>query len=448
MKKLLSLIVCLAGIALAQLSPAKPIRFVVADPSGACTANYLQYNTVLGTLWGCATTWTQVGGGATVAFSNITAGTNAAALVVGTGGSLATSGSGTITATAFSGILPGANGGTANGFFAVTGPATSLKTFTFPNASATVLTTNALVTGAQGGVNNGFFEVTGPATSTKTFTFPNASATVLTTNALVTGAQGGVNNAFFEVTGPTTSTKTFTFPNASATVLTDNAAVTGAQGGTGVANTSKTITLGGNLTTSGGFTTTLTVTANTSVTLPTSGTLLATITNYTNYSAATCQAGACAPGLNTPTTLAPAATAVYGTNTIYGVLDFPDTAGVYNIQGHFRLPLYWTGTMDLTKITWRTSATSGSVVWQLQTACIADAETGDPSFNAAQTVTDAAKGTTLQWNDAAIASVTVTGCSADEEFFFKFIRDNSHASDNLAATAQLIGLQFAYTRTQ
>ena len=50
-----------------------------------------------------------------------------------------------------SGILPGANGGTGNGFFAVSGPAASLKTFTFPNASATVLTTDAAVTVAQGG---------------------------------------------------------------------------------------------------------------------------------------------------------------------------------------------------------------------------------------------------------------------------------------------------------
>jgi hypothetical protein len=46
-------------------------------------------------------------------------------------------------------------------------------------------------------------------------------------------------------------------------------------GGTGVNNGTKTITLGGNLTTSGAFTTTLTTTANTNVTLPTSGTLLA-----------------------------------------------------------------------------------------------------------------------------------------------------------------------------
>lgn len=47
-------------------------------------------------------------------------------------------------------------------------------------------------------------------------------------------------------------------------------------GGTGVNNGSRTITLGGNLTTSGAFATTFTVTGTTSVTLPTSGTLVNT----------------------------------------------------------------------------------------------------------------------------------------------------------------------------
>jgi hypothetical protein len=50
-------------------------------------------------------------------------------------------------------------------------------------------------------------------------------------------------------------------------------AVAGEYGGTGVANTGKTITLGGNLTTSGAHTTTLTTTANTTLTLPVTGTL-------------------------------------------------------------------------------------------------------------------------------------------------------------------------------
>lgn len=47
----------------------------------------------------------------------------------------------------------------------------------------------------------------------------------------------------------------------------------GANGGTGVANTGKTITLGGNLTTSGAFASTFTMTNTTAVTFPTSGTL-------------------------------------------------------------------------------------------------------------------------------------------------------------------------------
>ena len=49
------------------------------------------------------------------------------------------------------GILPGARGGTNNGFMDFTGPATSLKTFTLPNASSTILTDNDDVTVAQGG---------------------------------------------------------------------------------------------------------------------------------------------------------------------------------------------------------------------------------------------------------------------------------------------------------
>jgi len=50
--------------------------------------------------------------------------------------------------------------------------------------------------------------------------------------------------------------------------------ISGQFGGTGVNNAGKTITLGGNLTTSGAFATTITVTAATNVTLPVSGTLL------------------------------------------------------------------------------------------------------------------------------------------------------------------------------
>lgn len=54
---------------------------------------------------------------------------------------------------AVTGIMGATNGGTGNGFTAFSGPATATKTFTLPNASATILTSNAAVTVAQGGTN-------------------------------------------------------------------------------------------------------------------------------------------------------------------------------------------------------------------------------------------------------------------------------------------------------
>ena len=56
---------------------------------------------------------------------------------------------------------------------------------------------------AFGGTGNGFTKFIGPSTSEKVFTLPDASSTILTTNALVTVAQGG--------TGVSTATQNFIF---------------------------------------------------------------------------------------------------------------------------------------------------------------------------------------------------------------------------------------------
>lgn len=59
---------------------------------------------------------------------------------------------GTIASGTWQGTLVAATyGGTGNAFFAVSGPASTIKTFTFPNSSATVLTSATQVTVAQGG---------------------------------------------------------------------------------------------------------------------------------------------------------------------------------------------------------------------------------------------------------------------------------------------------------
>jgi hypothetical protein len=82
---------------------------------------------------------------------------------------------------------------------------------------------------------------------------------------------GGVTSFSAGATGLTPSTGT-------SGAVTLGGILNGASGGTGINNSGRTITLGGNLVTSGAFNTTLAVTADTSVTLPTSGTL-ATLSN-------------------------------------------------------------------------------------------------------------------------------------------------------------------------
>lgn len=114
----------------------------------------------------------------------------------------------------------------------------------------------------------------------------------LTTPALGTPSALVLTNATGLTSGQVTTALTFTPLNVAATTLPSSflassltsigiistgtwqgTLLAGQYGGTGVANTGKTITLGGNFGTSGAFSTTLTVGASTNVTLPSTGTL-------------------------------------------------------------------------------------------------------------------------------------------------------------------------------
>ncbi len=178
---------------------------------------------------------------------------------------LATAGTGTVTSVS----VVSANGFAGSVATDTTTPAITLSTTITGLLKGNGTAISAAVAGTDYVIPGGSVATLTTARNIFGYSF-NGSADL---TGIIASTYGGTGNGFTKFTGPTTSEKTFTLPNASATILTDNAVVTGAQGGTGIANTGKTITIGGNFSTVGAFTTALTVTANTAVTLPTTGTL-------------------------------------------------------------------------------------------------------------------------------------------------------------------------------
>lgn len=91
--------------------------------------------------------------------------------------------------TTVTGILPGANGGTGNGFTAITGPTTTLRTFTLPDADAVILTDQAAITPAQGGTGITTYTI-GDVIYASGATTLAKLADIATGNALISGGVG------------------------------------------------------------------------------------------------------------------------------------------------------------------------------------------------------------------------------------------------------------------
>lgn len=184
----------------------------------------------------------------------------------------------------------------------------------------------------------------------------------------------------------------------------------------------------------------------TNKTLDAEGTGNVLTVSFTEYwpSAVCDSGGAYIPNWNANGSDYPVASCVFGSNGVLAVSTFPDGATKY-IYKDFRLPSDWAGVIDLS-IFWRTTATTGNVVWQLQTSCTADGESVDPAVNTVQTTTDATQGVASRFNTATLSTVTTTGCAAGEMLHLRFFRDPTHASDTIAADADFIGIEFKYRR--
>jgi len=171
-----------------------------------------------------------------------------------------------------------------------------------------------------------------------------------------------------------------------------------------------------------------------------------TTVSYVALMAASCQNATATLLWDAPISASAVASCATGTNIQKGVADFADGANL-SLQLTLPLPRDWTGAVDA-RFKWITPATTGSVVWQLATACTADGETDDPTFNSASTVIDAAKTVANQINDADITGVAMAGCAAGELLHLKVFQDAAHTSDSLAATARLISVELTLRRAQ
>jgi hypothetical protein len=133
------------------------------------------------------------------------------------------------------------------------------------SVAGTIVNNKAVVYGASGQVNATTLQIGGvsiTSTAAELNLLDNSVAgTIVNSKAVVYGAAGEVNATTLQIGG--------------VSALASGTALSGAFGGTGVANTGKTITLGGNLTTSGANNVTFTTSGATTVTLPTTGTLVA-----------------------------------------------------------------------------------------------------------------------------------------------------------------------------
>lgn len=138
------------------------------------------------------------------------------------------------------------------------------------------------------------------------------------------------------------------------------------------------------------------------------------------------------------------------TNDVYvhSHLVFSSQSAKQGVSGKFTVPKNFVDTAKVV-VVWRTSATSGDVVWDFDYTAVGgdNAESMDPAAHQESvTVTDTAGGAALRRMECSVA-LTDANLAVDDEVLFVFSRDAVDAADTLAATAYVEAIFFEYQNT-
>lgn len=411
------------------------------------------------------------GGGASD-FGSLTSGTNTqAAMTVGTGASMGTSGTGTIAATtaaaaaATPGLCPAgqyARGVDAN--FAGTGcttPAGGGLGTNLSSATNDITSDNGTIRfGGAGATNNESldwdFETTAnqvtvtSTTGVDTVQFPGIAAAGAGPGSLRLFQTGGGN--YIDILAPATVTSNRTCQLEDDATPFDQCITPG--GGT-----DELVKVSGVDTTAGFLSAKLVAGANITLTPSGAGNETLTVastagapttTERPYFDAASCQDATATrnfdddPNATEPTP----ACLTLGAKT-FGVADFADDA-LNCVMRSIALPSDVTdfGAFSANYV-YRTAATTGSVRWTIQTMCEAngeDAATFNP-VGANDATTDPAAGLTNSRNVASMSNITMTGCANLEQLYFRVCRDGGDAADTLGGVARLQGVEITFQRT-
>ena len=162
---------------------------------------------------------------------------------------------------------------------------------------------------------------------------------------------------------------------------------------------------------------------------------------YVVYRAAVTQNGTASVGFSFGSD-GPTATVVSTATGIAGAASFPP-ALVRQVYDHFQLPTDWTSPIHA-QVTWRTSATTGNVKWQVKLDGLGDGDAFDPTYNTASVATVNANGTSNRITITTISNIDTTGISADDILYFNFARLGD--TDTCATAAELLELRFIMSR--